>query len=399
MKIRLLLILLLSICIASLIFAQQTPQSLADAELPALLGIYKDIHSHPELSGYEERTASLVAKELRAAGCQVTEHLGKYENSKHKAYGVVGVMKSGNGPMVLVRTDMDALPVEEETGLPYASKLVAKNDEGKDVHVMHACGHDAHIAAFIGTALISTVDAVRRYPGEVLRLIAVLGMGTGALAVIGGTVVIIGFLTLTTGALIAVQGYNTLSNVGIEALTGFLGAFLNVRFIAPATAGVALAATIGAGATAQLGAMRINEEIDALESMAIRPITYLASTRIVAGVLAVIPIYTVAVLMSFLATRFGTTIIYGQSRGVYDHYFSSFLHPTDLLWSFIEALSMAAAVMAIHTYYGYNATGGPAGVGEAVGRAVRSSITAGVFILLTITLSVYGQSGNFHLSG
>ena len=253
--------------------------------------------------------------------------------------------------------------------------------------------------AFIGNSLVSTVDAVRRYPGEVLRLIAVLGMGTGALAVIGGTVVIVGFLTLTTGALIAVQGYNTLSNVGIEALTGFLGAFLNVRFIVPATAGVALAATIGAGATAQLGAMRINEEIDALEAMAIRPITYLASTRIVAGVVAVIPIYTIAMLMGFLATRFGTTILYGQSRGVYDHYFSSFLHPTDLLWSFTEALSMAAAVMAIHTYYGYNATGGPAGVGEAVGRAVRSSITAGVFILLTITLSVYGQSGNFHLSG
>jgi hippurate hydrolase len=133
-------------------FAQQTPQSLADAELPSLLGIYKDIHTHPELSGYEERTAALVAKELRAAGCQVTEHLGKYEDSKLKAYGVVGVMKNGDGPTVLVRTDMDALPVEEETGLPYASKVVAKNDEGKDVHVMHACGHDTHIAAFIGTA-------------------------------------------------------------------------------------------------------------------------------------------------------------------------------------------------------------------------------------------------------
>ncbi len=132
--------------------AQQTPQSLADAQLSSLLGIYKDIHSHPELSGYEERTALLVAKELRAAGCQVTEHVGKYENSKFRGYGVVGVMKNGDGPTVLVRTDMDALPVEEDTGLPYASKAVAKNDEGKDVHVMHACGHDAHIAAFIGTA-------------------------------------------------------------------------------------------------------------------------------------------------------------------------------------------------------------------------------------------------------
>jgi amidohydrolase len=134
------------------LLAQQTPQSLADAELPSLLTIYKDIHTHPELSGHEERTASLIAKELRAAGCQVTDHLGKYENSKLKGYGVVGVMKNGDGPTVLVRTDMDALPVEEETGLPYASKTVAQNDEGKDVHVMHACGHDAHMAAFIGTA-------------------------------------------------------------------------------------------------------------------------------------------------------------------------------------------------------------------------------------------------------
>jgi len=152
MKIRSLLILLLSMRIAPSILAEQTPQSLADAELPSLLGIYKDIHGHPELSGYEERTAALVAKELRAAGCQVTEHVGKYADSKLKAYGVVGVMKNGDGPTVLVRTDTDALPVEEETGLPYASKVVVKNDDGRDVHVMHACGHDTHIAAFIGTA-------------------------------------------------------------------------------------------------------------------------------------------------------------------------------------------------------------------------------------------------------
>src|SRR5213593_2345800 len=151
MKIRWLL-LSLTILSALSLFAQQTPQSVADAELSSLLAIYKDIHSHPELSGYEERTAALVVKELRAAGCQVTEHVGKYENAKLKGYGVVGVMKNGDGPTVLVRTDMDALPVEEETGLPYASKTVAQNDEGKDVHVMHACGHDAHMAAFIGTA-------------------------------------------------------------------------------------------------------------------------------------------------------------------------------------------------------------------------------------------------------
>src|SRR6059036_3607124 len=152
MNIGFLSILLLSALSAVSLFAQQTPQSLADAELPSLLAIYKDIHAHPELSMHEERTAALVAKELRAAGCQATEHLGTYDNPKLKGYGVVGVMKNGDGPTVLVRTDLDALPVEEQTGLPYASKVVAKNDEGKDVHVMHACGHDAHVAAFIGTA-------------------------------------------------------------------------------------------------------------------------------------------------------------------------------------------------------------------------------------------------------
>src|SRR5947208_918352 len=152
MKIRSFPIFLLTILPALSLFGQPTPQSLADADLPSLLGIYKDIHSHPELSAQEERTAALVARELRAAGCEVTEHLGKYENSKLKGYGVIGVMKNGDGPTVLVRTDMDALPVEEEAGLPYASKVVAKNEEGKEVHVMHACGHDVHMAAFIGTA-------------------------------------------------------------------------------------------------------------------------------------------------------------------------------------------------------------------------------------------------------
>ena len=134
-------------------FAQETsPEKAATSELPSLLSIYKDIHAHPELSGREEKTAALVAKELRAAGCEVTENFGQYDDSKLKCYGVVGLMKNGNGPTVLVRTDMDALPVHEETGLPYASTVTTKNDEGRDVSVMHACGHDAHMAAFIGTA-------------------------------------------------------------------------------------------------------------------------------------------------------------------------------------------------------------------------------------------------------
>jgi amidohydrolase len=139
--------------LAPQVFAQQpSVENVAASELPSLLAIYKDVHSHPELSGHEEQTSAMVAKELRAVGCEVTEKFGQYDKPNLKSYGVIGVMKNGRGPLVLVRTDLDALPVEEETGLPYASKVVAKNDEGKEVHVMHACGHDAHISAFIGTA-------------------------------------------------------------------------------------------------------------------------------------------------------------------------------------------------------------------------------------------------------
>ena len=142
-----------SILTSNFALAQEmTVEKTAVSELPSLLAIYKDIHSHPELSTREEKTSALVAKELRATGCEVTENFGKYDNPNLKCYGVIGIMKNGTGPIVLVRTDMDALPVEEDTGLPYASKVTAKADDGREVHVMHACGHDAHMSAFIGTA-------------------------------------------------------------------------------------------------------------------------------------------------------------------------------------------------------------------------------------------------------
>ena len=252
---------------------------------------------------------------------------------------------------------------------------------------------------FYSTTLGSIPDAVINYRTEMLRLIAQMGLGVAALAMIGGTVVIVGFLTMTTGALVAVQGYNQLASVGIEALTGFASSYFNVRLIVPGTASVALSATIGAGATAQMGAMLINEEIDALEVIGIRSVSYLASTRVVAGIVVVIPLYCVAIMMAFLASRAGTTAIYGQGSGVYDHYFNTFLSPRDIIWSFLQVVAITIVVMLVHTYYGYTASGGPAGVGEAVGRAVRTSMVVAAVEIVMITLAVYGQSGNFHLAG
>ncbi|WP_280508974.1 MlaE family ABC transporter permease [Nocardia cyriacigeorgica] len=254
-------------------------------------------------------------------------------------------------------------------------------------------------AVFYARAIAAMPKALVHYRTETIRLIAEISMGTGALAVIGGTVVIVGFLTLFTGGTIAVQGYSSLGNIGVEALTGFFAAFINVRIAAPVISGIGLAATIGAGSTAQLGAMRVAEEIDALESMGIRPVPYLVGTRVLAGVIAIIPLYSLAVIASFIASRFATVVIYGQSAGVYDHYFSTFLIPSDILWSFVQAILMAVAVMMIHTYYGFHAAGGPVGVGVAVGNAVRASLVAVVTVTLLVSLAIYGTSGNFNLSG
>ena len=252
---------------------------------------------------------------------------------------------------------------------------------------------------FFGRGIRGTPYAIGHFRTEIVRLIAETSMGTGVLAMIGGTLVIVGFLTLATGGILAVQGYSSLGNIGIEALTGFLAAFINVRISAPVVAGIGLAATFGAGVTAQLGAMRINEEIDALESMGIPPIEYLISTRIVAGMIAITPLYTIAVILSFVASRFTTVMLFGQSGGLYDHYFNTFLNPIDLLWSVLQALLMALSILLVHTYYGYYATGGPSGVGIAIGNAVRTSLIIVVSVTLLISLAVYGSSGNFNLSG
>jgi hippurate hydrolase len=133
-------------------WAQQQLDRLIDQQIDTLVGTYKSLHQSPELSGHEEKTSALVAKELRMLGYTVTERLGKYKRAGWIGYGVVGVLKNGPGPTVLVRTDMDALPVTEKTGLPYASRVRTKDDAGQDVGVMHACGHDIHMTSFLGTA-------------------------------------------------------------------------------------------------------------------------------------------------------------------------------------------------------------------------------------------------------
>jgi amidohydrolase len=141
----------LLLCLSTAPSWAQTLPAVVKGEVPDLVETYKGIHSHPELSHHEEHTSALLADELRKAGYTVTEHIGKYPDGS-QAYGVIAILENGPGPRLLIRTDLDALPVIEETGVPYASQVKTKNAAGQEVGVMHACGHDIHITTMIGTA-------------------------------------------------------------------------------------------------------------------------------------------------------------------------------------------------------------------------------------------------------
>jgi phospholipid/cholesterol/gamma-HCH transport system permease protein len=156
---------------------------------------------------------------------------------------------------------------------------------------------------------------------------------------------------------------------------------------------------VGAGFTAELGAMRVNEEIDALEVMAVRPVPYLISTRIIAAFIAITPLYLISLFASYLATELVVTKLLGLSAGTYQHYFTLFLPPVDVLYSLIKAGVFAIAVAVIHCYYGFNATGGPAGVGVAVGKAIRASIVAVNVLNLMMSSFMWGVEDTVRIAG
>jgi phospholipid/cholesterol/gamma-HCH transport system permease protein len=253
--------------------------------------------------------------------------------------------------------------------------------------------------AFYLRALLWIPRASRRYFREILRLLSEVTFGSGGLGVIGGTVGVMIAMTLFTGTVVGLQGYAALNQIGTSAFTGFVSAYFNTREIAPLVAGLALSATVGAGFTAQLGAMRISEEMDALDAMAVPSLPYLVSTRILAGFVAIVPLYGLGLVSSYVASREITVLFNGQSAGTYDHYFRLFLPPGDVLWSVAKVLIFSIMVILTHCYYGYRASGGPAGVGVAVGRAVRTAI---VLISLTdfvLSLAIWGATTTVKVAG
>ncbi len=253
--------------------------------------------------------------------------------------------------------------------------------------------------SFYARSLGWTYRVLLRYKKEVVRLLGEVALGSGGLALVGGTVGVIAFLTFFTGTEVGLQGYASLNQLGIANFTAFISAYFNTREIAPLVTGLALSATVGAGFTAQLGAMRVSEEVDALEVMGVPSLPFLVTTRMIAGFIAVTPLYVIGLLSSYFAARTITTGFYGQSSGTYDQYFNQYLPPVDVLYSFLKVLIFAVIIILIHCYYGYYASGGPAGVGVAVGRAVRTAIVAINVVDFFLSLAIWGATTTVRIAG
>jgi phospholipid/cholesterol/gamma-HCH transport system permease protein len=274
-------------------------------------------------------------------------------------------------------------------------------------------GHTVHLGrrfvdrvAWLGELLVfvyKVVSAIplvlRHYRDEVWRLIAEVTFGGGLLAVAASTIIVSALLASVVGVQLGIEGLQGLNIIGLAPLAGLLSAFANTRELSPLLAGYGLAAQMGCRFTAQLGAMRVNEEIDALEVMAIPAIPYLVTTRLLAAITTVIPIYLLALSGAYVATQLAVITIAHQGSGTYLHYFFLFLQRRDVFYSVLKVVVFAILVTIIHCYYGVTATGGPEGVGRAAGRAIRMSTVAIAISDMLMTLLFWGISVPVRVTG
>ncbi len=242
-------------------------------------------------------------------------------------------------------------------------------------------------------------STLRRYPGEYMNHLTDIAWGTGALLVGGGVIGIMVLLSVAAGTSLGIEGFSGLELLSLGPLAGAVNAGVSTRELAPLIAALALASQVGCRFTAQIGSMKLHEEIDALSVMAVPPTYYLATTRVAATMTAILPLYYIGLIGSWVASKGVVVVLFGQSGGTYDHYFAQFLSGRDLAISTLKILVFTLMVALLHCWYGFNAAGGPAGVGEATGRAIRASIVTVILLDMIFTLFFYGTDPGVRLSG
>ncbi|MGW4243068.1 ABC transporter permease [Nocardia sp. NPDC004722] len=252
---------------------------------------------------------------------------------------------------------------------------------------------------FILQALAGIPLTLRRYRGETLRAITDMTWGRGSLIVGGGTVPMLVVLGLSIGAGVGIQAFAALNLIGLGSVSGVVSAFANTRELGPIAAAIGFAAQAGCRMTAEIGAMRISEEIDALESLGLRSVPFVVSTRVIAGAVAIVPTFLIALILSYLSCSTVIVLLHGQAAGVYDHYFFQFTSGYDILAAVVKILVFGVAVILIHCFYGFFAAGGPEGVGIASGRAVRASFVAIIGLDMVLTLLLWGINSAIEFPG
>ncbi len=256
-----------------------------------------------------------------------------------------------------------------------------------------------HMLVFFVRAIAAVPIALRHYRTEFARLLSDIAWGNGSLVVGGGTAGVALVLGITVGAIVGIEGYNFLNLLGLGPATGIISSLVNTRELAPIAASLAFATQGGCRFTAQLGSMRIAEEIDALDSLAIRPIPYLVTTRLMASVVAVIPLYVLCLAVSYLTTQIVVELISGGSNGAYLHYFTLMLSGTDVLYSLLKAVIFVWIASTIQCYYGFYASGGPEGVGIAAGHAMRAAITVTIVVNMLMTMALWSVDAGARFGG
>ena len=255
------------------------------------------------------------------------------------------------------------------------------------------------ILLFCLLALVEVPLVLRKYRKEFVRLIGEVTFGSRILAVMARTVVVAALLSAVVGVQLALEGYQALNIIGLAPLAGYLSAFANTRELTPLLTAFGLAAQMGCRFTSELGAMRVTDEIDALEVMSVPSVAYLVTTRIMAALTVCIPLYLAALAGSYLATQLTVVAVGHQGPGTYLHYFHEFLTGRDIFLSVVKVVVFAILVTCIHCYYGYNTTGGPEGVGKAAGRAIRASVVSIAFSDMLMTVLFWGTSSGIKISG
>lgn len=296
----------------------------------------------------------------------------------------------------------DRLPVAEgSVASPGAgaTRWVALHTVNVGLRVRNQLVWFGELLGFVLKVVRTIPTVLRHHRRELGRLIAEVTFGGGVLAIAASTILVSALLASVVGVQLGIEGLQGLNIIGLAPLAGLLSAFANTRELSPLLAGYGLAAVMGCRFTAQLGAMRVNEEIDALEVMSIPAVPYLVTTRLLAALAAVIPLYLLALSGAYLATQFVVLTTAHQGSGTYLHYFYLFLNRRDVLYSVLKVVVFAVLVTIIHCYYGMTASGGPEGVGRATGRAVRTSTVVIAISDMLMTLLFWGVSVPIKVSG